>query len=180
MPARLPDLLAFPLELLLVDHLLLRPGLLQFLQPPLTAFQKPYGVAGLLFELLQGVRWLQQSGPQDEGFYRVCFMPAGHGLRALVHLLGFPVDGAPGFPPGVGVRIPSVLLPDRPRLLHLWNVLGGQVLPAIEDGFLSAPGFPLEGLLNPLQGFLQFGLSQAQGGCLLALGEFRPHFANVQ
>src|ERR1700728_1720346 len=139
MPARLPDLRAFPLELLLVDHLLLRPGLLQLLQPSLAALQKPYGVAVPLFELLQGARRLQQSAPQDEGFYRVGFMPAGYGLRTLVHLLGFPLDGAPGFPPGIGVRIPSVLLPDRPRIFHLRNFLVGQVLPAIEDGFLAAP-----------------------------------------
>jgi hypothetical protein len=58
--------------------------------------------------------------------------------------------------------------------------LGGEVLPAMEDGFLSAPGFSLEGLLDPLQGFLEFGLPQAQGGRLLALGELRTHFADVE
>ena len=47
-------------------------------------------------------------------------------------------------------------------------------------GFLATPGFPLEGLLDPLQGFLQFGLPQAQGGLLLAFGQLSTHFADVE
>ena len=79
MPARLLDLRAFPFELLLIDHLLLRPGLLQFLQPSLAAFQKPNGMAVPLFELLHGrqaVQAVRSAGserteftpPSEDGF----------------------------------------------------------------------------------------------------------------